>query len=100
MTGKTLYRQKSGAYSTSKDYAHLKELLDKGLYVVAFINYDTGTKKYFFQDVCLASKRIGSYEFNSRGICYLSIDPELDYPFAEICEANGVEYIEPNKLIK
>ena len=95
MTDKPLYRQRSGAYSTSKDYAHLKELLDKGLYVVAFINYDTGSESYLFQDVCLASKKFGSYEFNSRGFCYLSIDPELDYPFEEMCEANGVEFVEP-----
>jgi hypothetical protein len=53
---------------------------------------------YNFQDVCLASKKMGSYEFNSRGMCYLSIDPELDYPFEEMCEANGVEYVEPNKI--
>ncbi len=97
MTYKPLYRQRSGAYSTSKDYAHLKELLDKGLYVVAFINYDAGSERYLFQDVCLASKKIGSYEFNSRGMCYLSIDPDLDYPFEEMCEANGVEYVEPIK---
>ena len=50
---KSLYRQRSGAYSTSKDYAHLKELLDKGLFVVAFINYDAGSERYLFQDVCL-----------------------------------------------
>lgn len=97
MTDKPLYRQRSGAYSTSKDYAHLKELLDKGLYVVAFINYDAGSERYLFQDVCLASKRIGSYGFSSRGICYLSIDFDIDYQFEEICEANGVEYVEPNK---
>lgn len=97
MTDKPLYRQRSGAYSTSKDYAHLKELLDKGLFVVAFINYDAGSERYLFQDVCLASKKNGSYEFNSRGMCYLSIDPDLDYPFEEMCEANGVEYVEPIK---
>ena len=99
MTDKSLYRQKSVAYSTSKDYAHLKELLDKGLCVIAFINYDAGSDRYLFQDVCIASKtkRMGSYEFNSRGVCYLSIDPELDFPFEEMCEANGVEYVEPIK---
>ena len=94
---KSLYRQRSGAYSTSKDYAHLKELLDKGLFVVAFINYDAGSERYLFQDVCLASKKMRSYEFNSRGMRYLSIDPDLDYPFEEMCEANGVEYVEPIK---
>ena len=40
---------------------------------------------------------MGCYEFNSRGICYLSIDPDLDYPFEEMCEANGIEYVEPIK---
>ena len=35
---KELYRIKSGAYKTSKDYARLKELLDAGYYVVCFIH--------------------------------------------------------------
>lgn len=95
---KPLYRLRSGAYSTSKDYAHLKELLDKGLYVVVFINYET--ERYNFQDVCLAQKKMEGYEFDSRGICYLSIDYELDFPFNEMCERYGVEYVEPNKLIE
>lgn len=97
---KPLYRQRSGAYSTSKDYAHLKELLDKGLFVVAFINYDAGSERYLFQDVCLAQKKMESYEFNSRGICYLSIDSDLDFPFNEMCKKYGVEYVEPNKVIE
>lgn len=75
-------------------------LIEKGLVLVAFINYDAGSERYLFQAVCLASKRIGSYGFSSRGICYLSIEPDIDYPFEEMCEANGVEYVEPNKSIK
>lgn len=94
MTNRPLYRQRSGAYSTSKDYAHLKELFDKGLFVVAFINYDAGSERYLFQNICLASKKMGSYEFNSKGMCYLSIHSELD-PFEEMCKTSGVEYIEP-----
>jgi len=64
---KPLYRQRSGAYSTSKDYAHLKELLDKGLFVIAFINYDAGSERYLFQDVCLASKKNGMLRVQFKG---------------------------------
>ena len=97
---KELYSIKSGAYKTSKDYAHLKELLDAGHYVVCFIHYAPQGTKYEFQDICIANKRKDGYEFCARGIGYLSIYEEWGDKFNELCEDSGVEFVEPTNISK
>lgn len=96
--------EKSEAYKTSKDYRHLKELLDGNVNVVCFINYDAApTTKYVFQDLCIARKQNQCYQFDARGINYASWCEEftrhvgLAYTFEELCASMGVEYIEPTK---
>ncbi len=97
---KELYSRKSGAYKTSKDYARLKELLDAGHYVVCFIHYAPQGTEYDFQDICVANKRKYGYEFNARGIGYLSINEAWGDKFNELCEDSGVEFIEPTNISK
>ena len=97
---KELYSIKSGAYKTSKDYARLKELLDAGHYVVCFIHYAPQGTEYDFQDICVANKRKYGYEFNARGIGYLSINEAWGDKFKELCEDSGVEFVEPTNISK
>lgn len=97
---KELYSIKSGAYKTSKDYAHLKELLDAGYYVICFIHYDPQGTHYEFQDICIANKRKDGYEFCARGIGYLSIYEECGDKFNELCEDSGVEFVNPTNVSK
>lgn len=98
-------------YKTSRDYTHLKELLDAGYEVVCFITYDfnerhKGEKDYFeliTTDVCYArfdsEGRFSRYSVNSRGQGYIDywVHQDKKYTFEEICEAENLEYIEPNK---
>jgi hypothetical protein len=99
---KAIYQIRSGAYKTSKDYAHLKELLDAGYFVVCFVEYDvTPTSEYVFHDICLARKNNYGYELGARGIGYCSLCNDLhQFTFEEMCEANGVEFIEPTNISK
>lgn len=97
---KELYSIRSGAYKTSKDYTHLKELLDAGHYVICFIHYAPQGTEYDFQDICIANKRKFGYEFNARGIGYLSINEAWGDKFEELCEDSGVELIEPTNISK
>lgn len=103
MSTKPLYEDKSRAYKTSKNYARLKELLDAGHYIVCFIRFDA-SDTMTFHDICLA-RRISSgdagYEFSSRGISYLTYFPKYhNFTFEEICETDGVEFIEPTNITK
>lgn len=100
MKTKPLYKDKSKAYKTSKDYARLKELLDAGRYVVCFIHYAPQGMEYEFQDICIANKRKDGYEFCARGIGYLSIYEEWGDKFVELCEESGVEFLEPTNISK
>lgn len=95
---KPLYSaEKSEAYKTSRNYKHLKELLDSNINVVCFINYDLLPHiKYVFQDLCIARRTNQCYQFDARGICYTSWYADFTYSFEEMCAAMGVEYIEPN----
>lgn len=98
MKAKPYYQVKSGGYQTSKDYAHLKELLDAGQYVVCFVDFDMSKDMaYKFQDICLASKKQYEYDFAVRGISYLSFNFKWDTDFESLCKCYGVEFLEPTK---
>lgn len=102
--GKLVYNAdglKSEAYKTSKDYVRLKTLLDANIIVVCFINYDPSPNtKYVFQDLCIARRQHQCYQFDARGICYASWYADFAYTFEEMCEAFGVEFIEPTNISK
>ena len=102
MQKKPLYSaEKSEGYKTSKNYKHLKELLDGNINVVCFVNYDISPQtKYLFQDICIANKRKDGYEFCARGIGYLSIYEEWGDKFKELCEDSGVEFVNPTNISK
>ena len=93
---------KSEAYKTSKDYARLKTLLDANIVVVCFINYYDfpPQTKYLFQDICIARRINQCYQFDARGISYATWYADFPYTFEEMCEANGVEFIEPANMSK
>lgn len=92
---------KSEAYKTSKDYARLKTLLDANIVVVCFINYGISPQtKYLFQDICIARRINQCYQFDARGINYAMWYADFPFTFEEICEANGVEFIEPTNILK
>lgn len=96
---KPRYETKSGKYQTSKDYKHLKELLDKGFKVVCFVDVGISEKwEYVFQHIALAYKSNLCYEVSSPGITYIFWYEKLPITFEQICEENNVEYIEPNKI--
>ena len=100
-------------YKTSKDFKHLKELLDAGKEVVCFITYDfnerhKGEKDYkpiITTDVCMArladkGSKYENYHLSCRGtgfITYWTRDFDYKYTFEELCEAQNVEYIEPDE---
>lgn len=97
---KPLYSaEKSEAYKTSRDYKHLKELLDNNINVVCFVNYDVSPQtKYVFQDLCIASRQNQCYQFDARGICYATWYADFTYTFEDLCELYGVEFIEPTNI--
>ena len=77
----------------------LNELLDGNIVVVCFINYDISPQtKYLFQDICIARRINQCYQFDARGISYATWYADFPYTFEEMCEANGVEYIEPTNM--
>lgn len=101
-------------YKTSKDYKRLKELLDNGYEVVCFTTYDfnqrhKGEKDYkpiIVTDVCRARFIKGStpsydkYVICARGICYRDYYTEEGFEgfsFEEACEADQIEFIEPEE---
>lgn len=100
-------------YETSRDYKHLKELLDEGKDVIGFVTYDLHSrhrnepdyKPFVVTDVCCFSLRdkgkekCERYSFGVRGHCYYeSFTDEYDFDFEKDCKALQVEYIEPKRL--
>lgn len=93
------------SYNTSRDYKHLRELLDQGYQVVCFTTYDInehnkGREDYFelvTTDICYGRKDGGWYYFHARGIQYASYWPDMHRykSFEEMCEAEDIEFIEP-----
>lgn len=84
-------------YKTSKDYKHLKELLDNGYQVVCFCTYDVN-KGYYVTDVCKATCYDGRYQISARGIEYGAYWPKMHRykSFEDMCENRNIEFIEPN----
>lgn len=97
-------------YKTSRDYKHLKELLDAGKDVVGFVTYDFHSRHRYepdykplvVTDVCLfrlrdkGKEKCERYSFGVRGMCYDELyADDYDYDFEESCKGLQVEYIEP-----
>jgi len=96
------------SYKTSRDYKHLKDLLDSGKTVVGFITYDIdryykGEKDYkplMVTDVCyvmLFSKgtEYERYSFGARGVGYGDYEPNYHkFSFEKFCEKLDFEYID------
>lgn len=98
-------------YETSKDYTHLKELLDNGIEVIGFTTYNfwrntDSHKVMMVSDVCRAKLLYKgtpneSYTFGVRGNGYGDYCPNImKCSFEKFCEALDFEYIEPNKIEK
>lgn len=94
-------------YKTSRDYTHLRELLDKGIEVVCFttynfFNHEKDKEPYMVTDICVARKNSlnGEYDFGARGIGYGDYDPGYHtFSFEDFCEkCLNLEYIEPNNV--
>ena len=93
-------------YKISKDYKHLRELLDAGHEIVCFTTYDffkydryDNHQPYMVTDVCTARKLdTGEYSFGVRGHGYGDYDPGYHkFSFEDFCKnALKLEYIEPN----
>ena len=100
---KTMDRSKS--YNTSRDYKHLKELLDNGAVVVGFTTYDFDQFNkdpnhipIITTDVLCAFKNQNIYMFSVRGQGYGDYDPAYHkFSFEAFCESLRLEYIEPTK---
>lgn len=94
---------RSKSYNTSRDYKHLKELLDNGTVVVGFTTYDfdrynkdKNHKPMMTTDVLLISKHQGCYMTYVRGLGYGDYDPKYHkFSFEAFCESLKLEYIEP-----
>jgi hypothetical protein len=101
-------------YKTSKDYQRLEELIIEGYEVVCFTTYDfdwrskdePGHKPMMVTDICRAKfiksdgdARYDMYIIGARGHTFINYWPnEKDannYSFAAICEAENIEFIEP-----
>ena len=98
-------------YRTSKDYTHLKELLDSGQRVVCFVEW-VGPSKGVYTDMCYAclenpdSPEYRHYAFKVRGFGYGDYWPQIhkdhmdekyeNFTFEEYCESLKLEYIEPD----
>ena len=85
-------------YKTSRDYKHLKELLDKGQQVIIVWTHST-TSKLFSG---IAEKHISRDAFNYTTVGYhldaLSWFPESSREsFEDKCKAIGFEYIVPEE---
>lgn len=96
-------------YKTSKDYTHLKDLLDQGKEVVCFVtwNFNIWRKEeepLWVTDVCIGkvlspdSPEYKHYSFSSRGQGFGDYWPSLHkFKFEDECESLKLEYIEPNE---
>lgn len=79
-------------YKTSKDYKHLKELLNSGFDVVCFCDYGDN------RDLCHAYKDKTFYRISSRDIEYNVYWKGMHRysSFEEMCKDSDIEFIEPN----
>ena len=100
-------------YKTSRNYTHLKELVEKGQDVVCFVTWDFDFRDkdpnhtpMWVTDVCYcryhqcSDPKYIRYTFSSRGMGFGDYWPSMDeikYSFEEFCEANRIEFIEPTE---
>ena len=91
----------------SRDYGKLRDLLDRGIVAVCFVDYvyDTGARKTVFRDVAKAKSndqnpngRSYGYVVEARGIVYISWDRRMQelrgVRFEELCEELNLEFID------
>ena len=96
-------------YKTSKDYKHLVELLEAGKEVVCFVTYNIRQwhpeeTPIMVTDVCRAKLIKGNdpeyrhYLVGVRGHVFIEWwnDTIEKFTFEELCEAESLEYIEPD----
>lgn len=99
-------------YKTSKDYTHLKELVEKGQDVVCFVTWDFDFlnsephEPMMVTDVCYcryfqsSNPEYTHYSFSSRGHGFGDYWPSMDdgrMTFEDLCGTLFLEYIEPNE---
>ena len=86
-------------YKTSKDYKHLKKLLDDGYQVVCFCTYDWADGEYV-TDICSATCYDGRYQISARGIEYGAYWRGMHRfkSFEDMCTQHNIEFIEPTLL--
>ncbi len=99
-------------YKTSKDYPHLKQLLDAGQEIVCYTTYvfgheDKDDPNHFpvmACDVCRARKiePTGRYVFSVRGLEYDAYCPGTSRysSFEEMCQENNIEFLDPEEPIQ
>lgn len=97
-------------YKTSKDYSHLKQLLDAGQEIVCFTTYDwdhiheddPNHVPIIACDVCCACYNSGRYVFAVRGHEYDAYYPERRRysSFEQMCQENNIEFLDPGKPIQ
>lgn len=99
-------------YNTSKDYKHLKELLDAGIVVVGFTTYDWNERRkddkdytpMITTDVCIIrlldkGNHYERYDCSVRGNGYGDYYVrDSKFSFEDYCDALQLQYIEPTKL--
>lgn len=86
-------------YKTSKDYKHLKKLLDDGCQVVCFCTYDWANGEHG-TDICWAICYDGRYQISGRGIEYGAYWRGMHRfkSFEDMCTQLNIEFIEPTLL--
>ena len=88
-------KEMSKHYATSTDYTHLKELLDKGVIVVCFIDGLPHDDGYIYQKVCIAKKSADDYQFSSGGLITFEWSVDTPWTLEQLCTNHNVEFIEP-----
>jgi len=98
-------------YKTSKDYTHLKALLDAGQEIVCFTTFALGNKRkddpnhfpFMVCDVCRAHKveASGRYVISSRDFEYAVYHPSMYCysSFEHMCQEHNIEFLDPDKPI-
>jgi hypothetical protein len=98
-------------YKTSKDYSHLKALLDAGQEIVCFTTFALGNKRkddpnhfpFMVCDVCRAHKveASGRYVISSRDFEYAVYHPSMYCysSFEHMCQEHNIEFLDPDKPI-
>lgn len=78
-------------YLTSKDYEELVRLLNDGMKIICFVDYDS---EHGIVDVAKASMQGDWLDVGVRGICYFSANTQDE--FVRDCCKHNLEWIVPN----